>query len=174
MPYKERNITVGAATIVFGGAEPGWTRDAVTLGENDEKFVVDDVQQKVGVVTIRRIKAGHYMLKANLYENTLENLKLAFGINASIVQGASTRTLSIDVSGDYPEGELIIYGKGPGNADRTIKFWSAKLTERGELTMDSRGATVIPVTWEVIIHADHDDFGTITEEYVPSTTVDDL
>lgn len=174
MPYKEQNIVKGAATIVFGGAEPGWTRDALTLGQEDDKLTIDDVQQKQGVVDIRRIKVG-FVIKANLYEFTLENVKSAFGINASIVQGASTRTLSIDVSGDYPEGELIVYGKGPNNVERTVKFYKAKLIDRGEMSMDAHGATVIPVTWQVLIHPNHDDeLGTITEEYVPSTTVDDL
>lgn len=170
MPYKEENISIAGGTIVFAGGLPGYTRDAITIGQEDDKVTIDDVQQIQGVIDVRRIKVG-FVVKANLYENTLENWKSAFGINAEIeespVKAEGTR-LKLDVSGDYPEGELIIYGKGESNVARTYKFYKAKLIDRGEASLDAHNATVIPVTWKILIHPDYTEIGVIDQEKLPT------
>lgn len=172
--YKETNIVVAGATVIFAGGPVGYTRDALTIArEPNDRLIIDDIQQIAGVAGVRKTKQG-FQIKANLYEFTLENVKTAFGINASIdTIDPTVRSLNIDVSGDYPEGELIIMGKGPSNVARTFKFYSAKLIDCGEITVDAYGATVLPVTWQVIKHPDYTELGTITEEYVPSSTVVD-
>jgi len=170
--YSEKNIVFAGATTVFAGMLLGWTRDPLTIGQEDDKVKIDDVQQKIGVVDVRRTKVN-FIVKLNLYEFTLENIQKAFGINANVVQGAASKTLSLNLSGDYPEGELLILCKGPNNVLRTIRFYKAKLTDRGDTSLDAYGATVIPVTFQVLVHPDYDDLGSIEEEYVPSSVVID-
>lgn len=163
------NIVVARGTLIFNGIPVGYTRDAVTTSrEPNEKLVIDDVQQVMGVVDVKKIKQG-FVVKANLYEFTLENLRLAWGLNSTVQQGAVDRTLSIDVSGDYPEGELLIMGKGPSNVDRDIRWYRAKLVDSGDVAQDAYGATVLPVTFQILVHEDYTTLGTITEDYVPSS-----
>lgn len=168
MPYKSTNIVKGGATVIFAGQPIGWTRDALTIGIEDEKLRIDDVQQIIGVADVRRTKFG-LTVKANLYEFTLENLRIAWGLNATVVQGADTKTLAMTITGDYHEGELVVYGYGESNVARTYKWYSAKLIECGETSVDAYGATVLPVTWQILIDPDHDELGVISQEYVPSS-----
>lgn len=168
--YKEENIVIADATTHFGGQPIGWTRDGLTIGQEDEKLKIDDVQQKQGVVDVRRTKAG-FIVKLNMYENTLENIRLAFGINSSVSYGVSLATLSILMTGDYHEGELLITTCGPDDVARTFTFYKAKLIDRGDLSMDAYGATIIPVTFQVLIHPDYTALGKIEEEYVPASIV---
>lgn len=169
--YKVENIVKGGATILFAGGPVGYTRDATTLGQEKEDLRIDDIQQIVGVADIRRIKVG-FVIKMNLYENTLENMKLAWGLNSSVqIDPGGGKSIDIDLSGDYPEGELIIYGKGPNNVLRTIKWYRAKLIESGEMAIDAHSALVMPVTFQILVHPDETYLGKITEEYTPSGTV---
>ena len=172
MPYKSGNIVKGGATIIFNGQPVGWTRDALTIGIEDEKLRIDDVQQKVGPVDIRRTKFS-FVIKANLYEFTLENLRIAWGINANVVQGSSIKSLSLDLSGDFPEGEAVIKCKGPDNVARTFTWWKVKVTDPGDISMDAYDPTIMPITMEVLVHPDHSDRGKVEEEYVPSSVVID-
>jgi hypothetical protein len=168
--YKVSNIVKGAATVVFAGAPIGYTRDATVISPESENLVIDDIQQIIGVADVRRTKFKK-MVKANLYEATLENIGKAWGLNSSVQISSGAKSISFNVSGDYPEGELVIYTKGPGNVNRTFKWWSAKLIETGDYTMDAHGATVIPVTFQILVHPDHSDLGNASEEYSPSGTV---
>lgn len=170
--YKEENIVIADATTHFGGQPIGWTRDALTIGQEDDKITIDDVQQKQGVVDVRRTKVG-FLIKLNMYEPTLENLRLAFGVNSTVSYGTSLATLDLLMTGDYHEGELLITTSGPDNVARTFTFYKAKLIDRGDVSMDAKGATVIPVTFQVLIHPDYAALGKIEEEYVPSGVVVD-
>lgn len=170
MPYKKANIVKGGATIIFNGQPVGWTRDALTIGIEDDKLRIDDVQQKVGVVDVRRTKFS-FVVKVNLYEFTLENIKIAWGSSDTVSTGDELKTLTLTMTGDYPEGELIVYGKGESNVARTYKWYKAKLIECGETSIDAYGATVMPVTWQILIHPDYTSLGYIEQEYTPSQIV---
>lgn len=170
MPYKSGNIVIGGGTIIFNGQPVGWTRDAITIGPTSDKLRIDDVQQVVGPVKIKRTKAG-FTIKANLYEFTLENIRIAWGVNAQVVQGTTTKSLSLNMTGDYPEGELVVYGKGESNVARTYKWYKTVLVECGETSVDAYGATVLPVTWEILVHPDYTALGYIEQEYVPSGVI---
>jgi len=172
MPYKSGNIVKGGATIIFNGQPVGWTRDALTIGIEDDKLRIDDVQQIVGVVDVRRTKFS-FVIKANLYEFTLENIRIAWGSSDTITAGLDTKKLGLTMTGDYPEGELIVYGKGESNVARTYKWYKAKLIECGEASLDAYGATVLPVTFQILIHPDYLALGYIEQEYVPSSIVED-
>lgn len=174
MPYDSNAIVKGGATILFNGQPVGYTKDALTIGLEEDRLRIDDVQQKVGVIDVRRTKAS-FVIKANLYEFTLESIRIAWGLSGSITNDteSNTKILKINVSGDYHSGELIIYGKGENNVNRTIKFYKVKLTERGDISLDAYGATIIPVTFQVLIHPSYSDLGEIVQDYVPSGTVVD-
>jgi hypothetical protein len=170
--YTEKNLVVGGATVIFGGQPLGWTRDALTIGVEEDKLKIDDVQQIMGVIDTRRTKFG-MVIKLNLYEFTLENLRIAWGLNAAVVQGTTVKTLDIKVTGDYPEGALTILAKGENNVLRTFKWYKAKLVDRGDISIDAFGYTVIPVTFQILRHPDYTRLGYIEQEYVPSSIVTD-
>lgn len=172
MPYDEKNLTLSGVTAFFGGHPFGWTRDAAVIGFDLENLVIDDIQQIAGVVDVRRTKVG-ITIKLNLAENTLENLKIAWGINANITRDDTTqkRTLLGDFTGSLPEGELIIDGKGPNGVARTFTFYKAKVVEVGDLEQDARNYTVISITIQVVRDPDHSELFKITEEFIPSSTV---
>jgi hypothetical protein len=165
------NIIKGPATLIFAGGEVGYTQGSTDIDLTDEKIFLDDIQQIAGTADVRRTKAK-ITVKANLYESNLDNIKLALGSSASVVT-TTGKSLNIDLSGDYPEGELVIYGKGPNNVLRTITFYSAKLIECGGLKMDASAHTVIPVTFQVLV--DYDNYanilGKFEEEYTPASVV---
>ena len=171
--YKEENIVIASATTHFGGQPIGWTKDALTIGLDISRKDINDVQQKFGLVDTRRVGGNGFVIKLNMYENTLENWRLAFGINSSVSYGSSLATLDLLMTGDFHEGELIITTCGPDNVARTIKFYKAKLVEVGDVSHDAFEPTIIPITFQVLVHPDHTSFGKIEEEYVPSSTVVD-
>lgn len=170
--YEEKNIVVSGGTAFFAGHPWGWTKDALTIGLEIEKLTIKDVQQKAGKIDVRRTSADP-IIKMNLYEFTLENFQKAFGINANVVQGSSIKSLSLDLSGDFPEGEAVIKCKGPDNVARTFTWWKVKVTDPGDISMDAYDPTIMPITMEVLVHPDHSDRGKVEEEYVPSSVVID-
>jgi len=169
--YVEENIVIGSATTHFGGKPIGWTKDALTIGIDIVKKEINDVQQKFGLVDVRRVGGNGFVIKLNMYENTLENWRLAFGINSTVSYGASVATLSFLMTGDFHEGELRVATFGPDNVARTLLWWRAKLTEVGDVSMDAYDVTIIPATFQILVHPDHTDFGKVEEEYVPSAVV---
>lgn len=168
--YDEKNIVISGGTSFFAGHPWGWTKDALTIGMEVEKVTIKDVQQKAGKIDVRAT-GRDFVIKMNLYEFTLENFQKAFGINASVVQGVAFKSLSLNLSGDFPEGEAIIKCKGPDNVARTFTWWKAKVTDPGDISIDEYNPTIIPTTIEVLVHPDHDDLGEVREEYVPSSVV---
>jgi hypothetical protein len=169
MSYKKENIVKGGARIIFGGQPVGYTRDAVSLILNDDKIVLDDIQQVMGVVDVSRTKAS-VQIKANLYEFTLDNLRAAWGISSGVNVSAAVKSLNL-IMGDYIEGELVVYGKGESNVLRTYLFYKAKLIEVGEINIDAFGYTVIPVTFQVLVHPNYTELGKVSQEYTPSSVV---
>lgn len=166
MPEDVRNIVVGAASVIFNGQVLGWTEDALTLQYTHDDLVINTVQQRSGVVARKRVN-DDIIVRANLIENTLENMKLLLGINANIQQGDALRTLLGDQSGDLPEGELVVYGKAPNDVNRTFVFYKAVLMEAGEIAYDARNYTKVAIAFQILWHPTYDQRYYITEEYIP-------
>ena len=173
MPYLEANIIIAGGTVIFKGVPLGWTRDALTIGYEDEEFTIDNVQQIKGVVDVRKIKVRGIVIKLNLYEFTLENLRLALGIQTAIEQGTAERKLKLNFSGDYHKGETVIYCKGEGNVDRTIVIYNSQLKLTGDIPIDSENPTVLPITIRSLVHPDYDEEGYIAQDYTQSSVVID-
>jgi hypothetical protein len=171
MPYKETNIIIAGGTVIFNGVPLGWTRDALTIGYEDEEFTIDNVQQIRGVVDVRKIKVRGIVIKLNLYEFTLENLRLALGINATIEDTGDERKLNLDFSGDYHKGETVIYCKGEGNVKRTVVIYNSQLKLTGDIPIDAENPTVLPITIRSLVHPDYDEEGYIAQDYTPSSVV---
>lgn len=167
--YQETNIVAAGATLIFGGNPIGWTEDATVLGYDIEILTLNKVQQKAGTVGLRRI-GDKLTIKCNIIENTLENVKLALGINAAITMdtGNTKRTLQGDQSGDLPSGSLLIYGKGPGGVLRTFVFHKAILTNMGEIGFDAKDRTKIALTFEIVFDPLQTYRFYIDEEYAPT------
>lgn len=171
MPYQEANIIIAGGTAIFKGVPLGWTRDALTIGYEDEEYTIDNVQQVRGIVDIKKIKIRGVVIKLNLYEFTLENLRLVLGINAAIEQGDDKRRLNLDFSGDYHKGEFVLYCKGEGNVTRTIVIYKSQIKLTGDIPVDAENPTVLPITIRSLVHPDHDYEGYIEQDYTPSSVV---
>jgi hypothetical protein len=169
MPYDINNVIISKATFFLNGQPLGFTRDAASLNQDKEVLVIDDLQQIAGVADIRTIKVG-FTFKINLAEPTLENHRIAFGTSGNIVIDSDTgkRRLDLDFSREVAGGELVCNTFGPANIARTIRFYRVKITQCGEITLNARGYTILPITVVIIRHPDYTKLGFIEEEYVPS------
>ena len=173
MPYDITAIVNSGATIIWNGQPLGYTKDACTQGRERDHLRINDIQQISGDVDDRQLK-GSITIKINLYEFTLENIRLAWGLKHSIVNDteSNTKRLKIDISGQSAFGELIIYGKGENNVNRTVKYYRTKIIDCGDINYDAYGATIIPITILVLLHPQHGtELGEVWQDYVPSGTV---
>ena len=167
MPEDINNVIAAGATVIFNGVPLGYTEDALTMGYTWEELKLDKIQQKGGVHDIKRT-TDSLVFKLNIVEFTLENWKLAWAINSNISQGADTRSLDGNQSGDLPKGELMVYGKGPNGVARTLRVYRACPKPPGEINMDSRAESKIPLTLEALWSPSHATRFLITEEYIPT------
>lgn len=163
-----KNIVVGGATVVFAGQPLGFTEGACVLKYDHEDLVVNKVQQKGGVLKRIRI-TDDLTVKITILEMTLENIKLAWGINSAITQGTNTRKLKGDQSGDLPEGVLIIYTKAPNGKNRTYYFYKMVLSDATEINLDAREYSKITLTFQMVWDSNYSDRFYFEEEYAPVT-----
>lgn len=167
MPQEIKNLTQGAATINFAGANMGYTEDAVVINKSSELLKYDKIQQKMGTHAIKQINYA-ITIKANLVENTLENIKALWGITSNVSQIEAYRQLDGSFDGNLKTGPLEILGTGPGDVDRTYYFYKMILTECGDLAIDGRAYAKISATWEAVWDSTQTNLFYIREDYVPT------
>ena len=155
MAYNKANVIVGAATIFVDDACLGWTSGGVTV-EAAAEFYNVEVDQEPNPVKSFRTKET-FKIKTNLVENTLENLKIAWGIDSAIETAspvtAGHRRLAFGGSNaEASEHTLDIYGNSPGSParERQIHFYRVVAVEFGAITMEKNKEQVIPVTFEAL------------------------
>jgi hypothetical protein len=152
MAYNKSNVLVGYATIAIDDSILGWTSGGVQL-EHSADFYNVEVDQEPDPVKTFRIKES-YKIKTNLSENTLENLKIAWGIDSTIdtTTTAGYRRLAFGGSSttEPVEHTLDIYGNAPGTPARSrrLHFFRVVAVEYGTMTIEKNKEQVIPVTFE--------------------------
>jgi hypothetical protein len=154
MANNKANVLVGAATIYVDDNNLGWTSGGLTI-EHSADFYNVEVDQEPNPVKSFRVKET-FKIKTNLAENTLENLKIAWGIDSSIdlTTTAGYRRLAFGGSvADAPEHTLDVYGNAPGtpSRQRRIHFYRVVAVEFGNLVVEKGKEQVIPVTFEAYI-----------------------
>jgi len=150
MAYNKSNVLVGPATIFCDDAEMGWTSGGVTIEHTGEFYNVE-VDQEPNPVKTFRVKE-EFKVKTNLAENTLENLKIAWGIDVAIDDTTTPGYRRLAFGGSKAEADehtLDIYGNAPGTParQRKIHFYRAVAVEFGPLTMEKNKENTIPVTF---------------------------
>ncbi len=151
--YNNKNVLIGAGTLWVNGANMGWTKDGVEIEHTGEFYFVE-VDQEPSPVKGAQIGEG-YKIKTNLVELTLENLKIAWGIDNEIddTGTAGRRILKFGgASTDLVEKELVVKGKAPGtDRERTITFYKVISVDFGTMVMNKNAEAVTPVTFQALI-----------------------
>ena len=145
------NILIGAGTLNIGGRYLGWTRDGVHIEHNGELYDVL-VDQEFTAMKTRRVSES-YVIRTNLVEMTLENIKLAWGISdaiSDISTGSRVHFGGEPMNSDVQENTLDFYGKAPGtNKTRRFHAYRAVSVEFGTYSANKAGETVLPVAFRL-------------------------
>jgi hypothetical protein len=146
------NIISGAATISVDGSDIGYTRNGVTLEMNADIEVVESVSSSASAVKAIKKNEAFYVV-TNLAEATLENLKIAWGINTAI----ASETLHFGGDPTVPEHTLVIVGEAAGsNTTRTVTFYKAISVEYSGTTYRKDDILYIPVRFRVLLDKSKD------------------
>jgi len=169
MAYDKINVLVGAATIYIDDANLGWTSDGVTIEHASEFYNVEVDQDQFPVKTFRTKES--FKVKTNLVEQTLENLKIAWGIDTSIDTSTTPGSRRLVLGGtdaEQPEHTLTIYGNAPaypgGSRQRKIHFYRVVAVEFGSLTIQKNKEQVIPATFECLLDSTYDAVGYVEDQ----------
>ena len=172
MANNKANVLIGAATIYIDDNNLGWTSGGLTI-EHSAEFYNVEVDQEPNPIKSFRVKET-FKIKTNLAENTLENLKIAWGIDTDIDASSyvGNRRLSFGGStADAPEHTLDIYGNAAGSPSRQrrVHFFRVVAVEFGNLVVEKGKEQVIPVTFEAYIdstQADGKQIGYIQDQTI--------
>lgn len=169
MAYNKVNVLVGAATIFIDDNNLGWTSGGITIEHSSEFYGVEVDQDQYIVKSFRTKEA--FKIKTNLVENTLENLKIAWGIASTIDESTTpgSRRLVLGASADEsPEHTLDIYGNAPGHPggtrQRKVHFYRVVSVEFGSLVIEKNKEQVIPVTFEALLATPEDAVGYVEDQ----------
>lgn len=169
MAYNKINVLVGAATIYIDDSNLGWTSEGVTLEHTSEFYNVEVDQDQYAVKSFRTKES--FKIKTNLVENTLENLKIAWGIDTAIditTTVGSRRLVLGGTSDEAPEHTLDIYGNSPsypgGTRQRKYHFYRVVSVTFGSLAIQKGKEQVIPVTFEALLDSTYDAVGYVEDQ----------
>jgi len=162
MAYNKANVIVGPATLQINDATPGWTSGGVMI-EHTSEFYSVEVDQEPNPVKTFRIKET-FKIKTNLVENTLENIKIAWGIDSAIdttTRAGYRRIVLGGNSAEAVEHTLDVYGNAPGtpSRQRRIHFYRVAAVEFGSIAIEKNKEQLIPVTFEALIDPTYDAVG---------------
>jgi len=160
------NVLIGAGNLYYGDkgevitgfSDVGYTRDGVTL-ERSGNFYDVNVDQEFSPVQTH-MTGERMVVRTNLAEVTMQNLKLAWGFSDTITtsdfsdvdgnaySGKSLQFGGPDLHQDLPEYAIVFKGKAPGtNKTRLIRMHRCVAAEFGALVHSKTGETVIPAAF---------------------------
>ena len=153
------NIIIGAAEVLLGGIDVGFTKGgAVVRYEQEQVEVMAD--QAVGVV--RRARSLERMfVTTTMLEVTLERLRVAFMLPANHLDN-NTLTLGYNDSCWVDEVAVTLIGKSPGCGTRTWTFPKTVTFGEREYSMVREEETAFEVEFEVLKDA-LGNFGTVID-----------
>ena len=154
MAYNKSNVIVGAATLHVDDAVVGWTSGGVSI-EHEAEFYDVEVDQEPNAVKSFRIKES-FKIKTNLTEVTMENIKLAWGLDQAIDGDTYEGYRYLPFGGsqeDLTEHTLDVYGKSPGSPSRQrrVHFFRVVAVEFGAFAMEKSKEQTMPVTFLALI-----------------------
>ena len=156
------NILHGPCTLAVDGVDVGYTTDGVTLRKSRD-FVDVEADQTFGIIA-KKVAMEKMFVSTTMLEITLANIVTAMSEPASNTSGSG----DLEYGDDAPEATetvLTITGKAPSDATRTYTFYRAVSSEDIDEAIGVRDAvSSLPVTWELLKDADHDNkFGYHTD-----------
>jgi hypothetical protein len=152
-------IIVGAATLVVGGADLGYTKGGVTVRYEPE-FIEVIADQAVGVVKKARSLERMYVTTTML-QVSLDQMRKSFMQPSSQLSG-SILTIGYNDSCWVDEIAIVIVGKGPNCGVRTFSFGKCITFGTREYTMQREEEVAFEIEFEVLKTA-AGVFGTITD-----------
>ena len=119
MAGNAANIIVGAAQVILGGTDIGYTKGGVSVMYNQDQLEVK-ADQAVGIV--RKARTMETMrVKTTMLEMTLQRLRQAFMLPVASLSG-NTLTLGYNDACWVDEVTVTLIGKGPSCGTRTFSF----------------------------------------------------
>lgn len=166
------NIVVGEGTISVDGTDIGATQEGATLSwEPDMVDIEVDQFGDAAKVVQSMVKVS---LQTTLAEATLENLVLAWGLNATddLSSGGGTKTLNIPIYSVYPEEHtVVIVGNAPGSTasvtkTRTYTTHRAVQYSASEHALKRSENTSFPVDFRILPDSSQTgaEYGTIVDQ----------
>jgi len=150
--FSATNVLSGYANISVDSTPVGYTQNGVTLEMNADIEVVESVSSEA--TAVKAIKRNEkFFVVTNLAEATLENLKIAWGIDTAI----AANTLHFGGDSTVPEHTLVVTGEASGSkTTRTVTFYKAISIEYSGTTYKKDDIVYIPVRFRILLDKSKD------------------
>lgn len=145
MPYDVDKILVGISEILIDGTPIGGTRDGLTWAPEKNVHVIEYVDQAPGEILDLRALSTNHLLRFNILEATLENLRIALDLESVIETGPNSRTLKFGGDRQATAHEVVFYGEAPNGKQRKVLAYKGKFVDPGEIPFKANDPTMIPV-----------------------------
>lgn len=150
------NFTVGPSDIFVGAygsnkedaRDIGITQGGVSYSKETEFKEFDDADQYLGVIGIAKI-GDRMEITFTMKENTLENMKLAWGLPDEALD-VENNTLYFGASSKIEYKKLFIDGPAPGGGTANYEFWKTFPISASEVEQTKDDNAVYEVTMLVI------------------------
>lgn len=137
----------GAAGTLF---DAGYLASPPTLDFTQERAQIFAEQEYAAVADFPVGQAA--VLEAEFLQNNLQNMRIATGQSSSNLTGAANGALLTfnTVVDEEFQVQLVVPGPGTGTTHAgtkidTYTFWRCKISQRGPIKFDKKGAQTIPV-----------------------------
>lgn len=151
MAYQD-NIITGSATICVDGTDLGLTASGVTV-RFERTFVETEADQLNGIVK-RDLNMERCFVSAELLEQTLENLRIVFGLPNANLTGGTKLCLGYNSSCGLNEHTIVVKAKGIACGCRTFVFDRAQSISSPEYAMTRTQETRVAAEFEVFKNED--------------------
>jgi len=142
MAYDQTNLFVGDCTLYVDGANVGWTRGGIRMRVNKSVWARPSLY---GLGADELVKQSEeFYVSTVLVEQTLTNLRKAWGINESPVG----RRIDFGGSTTVPVHTLRFVAKG---SFFEAYFYRVVAVDFGEITYGPKGDASIPATFRALL-----------------------
>jgi hypothetical protein len=137
----------GAAGTLF---DAGYLASPPTLDNTIERTKIFAEQEFSPVADF--ISAAENGIDAEFLQNNLQNMRVATGQVAAAITGAANGALLVfnTPTDESYQVQLVVPGPGTGTTHAgtkidTYTYWNCRISQRGPITFDKKGAQVLPV-----------------------------
>ncbi len=144
------NILIGPAELFVDGRNVGWTKGGLRMRISKSLWYRPSLQ---GLGEDEAVKESEqYIFSTILAENTVENIKLAWGMSESIVNSSPPlRQLNFGGSSTVPT-HVVRFSA----AKRTVVFHKAVAMDFGETIYNKNVEALVPITFRALLDTTKD------------------